>query len=134
MERLFELIIGEPNCTNNKYKVKYNKSLAINGIKKIISEIITSSLTISQLTNYFKNYFEVIYVEKNKNNPRVSKRPFTRDTKCLSWKLRFRAKWYVKNYSDFYKYAKIIDCIKNGTQEKLNKNLKSEALTIQLVE
>ena len=120
LERLFELIIGEPNSTNNKYKVKYNKSLAINGIKKIILEIITSSLTISQLTNYFKNYFEIIYVEKNKNNPRVSKRPFT--------------KWYVKNYSDFYKYAKIIDCIKNDTREKLNKNLKTEALTIQLVE
>jgi hypothetical protein len=120
LERLLELIIGEPNCVNDKYKVKYNKSLAINGIKKIISEIITSLLTTIQLTNYFKNYFEVIYVEKNKNNPRVSKRPFT--------------KWYVKNYSDFYKYAKIIDCIKNGTQEKLNKNLKSEALTIQLVE
>ena len=56
---------------------------------------------------------------QKKNNPRVSKPPFT--------------KWYVKAYSDFYKYSQIIDCIENNTLSKLNKNLKLEALTIQIV-
>jgi hypothetical protein len=45
----------------------------------------------------------------------------------------FSAKWYVKAYSDFYKYSKIIDCIENNNFSELNKNLKSEALTIQIV-
>ena len=59
-----------------------------------------------------------IYSE-SKNNPRISKRPFT--------------KWYVKHYSNFYKYSKIIDCIENDCLDDLNKNLKMEAKTIQLL-
>lgn len=119
LERIFELIMEEPNNINNKYSIKYNKSLAIYGLKKIILKIISSTLDTNQIVNYFNNYLQIIYSEKNKNNPRVSKRPFT--------------KWYVKAYSDFYKYSKIIDCIENDTLSELNKNLKSEALTIQIV-
>ena len=56
---------------------------------------------------------------ESKNNHRISKRPFT--------------KQYVKHYSNFYKYAKITDCIKNDCLDDLNKKLKLEAETIQLL-
>jgi hypothetical protein len=119
LERLFEIIIEDPINTNDKYSIKYNKSLALYGLKKIILKIISSTLTTNQIINYTTNYLQTVYSEKNKNNPRISKRPFT--------------KWYVKAYSDFYKYSKIIDCIENNNFSELNKNLKSEALTIQIV-
>jgi len=77
LERLFELIIEDPVNTNDKYSIKYNKSLALYGLKKIMLKIISSTLTTNQIINYTTNYLQTVYSEKNKNNPRISKRPFT---------------------------------------------------------
>jgi len=118
LERLFELQINSINKETNKYTIKYNKSLAVNGLKKIIPDIINSNLTTDKLLKYLNCYIDPIYCEKNKHNPRTSKRPFT--------------KWYVKAYINLYKYAKIIDCVDNDCISDLNKNLKMEAQTIQI--
>ena len=118
LENLFELLMPKPK-QNNKYTIKYNKSLALKGIRQIIPYIIKTNLTTNMLLNYMGAYFKKVKCEKNKSNPRISKRPFT--------------KWYVKHYSNFYKYAKIIDCIENDKIDTLNKNLKLEALNIQIL-
>lgn len=118
LERLFEIFMITPK-QNNKYTTKYNKSLALTGIKQIIPHIIKTNLTTNMLLNYMNAYFKKVRCEKNKSNPRISKRPFT--------------KWYVKHYSNFYKYAKIIDCIENDKISSLNKNLKLEALNIKIL-
>jgi hypothetical protein len=118
--RLFEIAIKEKLTSTKKYNIKYNKSLSIDGIKYIIGDIIKATLTEEKIIKYSKCFLKKIYCERNKSNPRVSKRPFS--------------KWYVKSYSDFYKYSKIIDCISNNNLESLNKNLKTEALTITLLE
>ena len=119
LERIFELTLNEKIKTHDKYNIKYNKTLAINGIKKILPNIIDSTLTENTLESLYKNYYKTIYSEKNISNPRVSKQPFT--------------KWYVKAYSDYYKYAKILDCITNDTLDQLNKNLKLEASYITIL-
>jgi hypothetical protein len=118
LERIFELVLEEPP-KNDKYNIKYNKSLALNGLKQIISNIINSTLTSEILFKYLNNFFTLVYSEKNKNNNRTSKIPFS--------------KWYVKDYIYKYKNEKLIDAIDNNTLEKLNKNLKMEALTITLL-
>lgn len=117
LEKLFESIIIKPK-QDNKYNIKYNKTLALNGIKQLIPHIIRTDLTINMVLNYIKAYFKKVMCEKNKLNPRISKRPFT--------------KWYIKYYSDYYKYAKIIDCIENNKLDSLNKNLKLEASNIKI--
>jgi hypothetical protein len=118
--RLFEVISKEKLLNTKKYNIKYNKSLSVNGIKHIIGDIIKATLTIDKILNYLRCFLKKIYCETNKSNPRTSKCPFS--------------KWYVKSYSDFYKYSKIIDCISSNNLESLNKNLKMEALTITLLE
>jgi len=91
----------------------------LNGIKQIISYIIKTNLTTEIILNFFKAYFKKVRCEKGLSNPRISKRPFT--------------KWYVKNYSDLYKFAKIIEGIENDDLSALNKNLKLEALNITII-
>ena len=118
LERIFELVL-EDLPKNDKYNIKYNKSLALNGLKQIIPNIINSILTSEILFKYLNNFFTLVYSEKNKNNARTSKIPFS--------------KWYVKDYINKYKNEKLIDAIDNNTLEKLNKNLKMEALTITLL-
>lgn len=117
LEKLFESITIKPK-EDNKYKIKYNKSLALNGIKQLIPHIIRTNLSVNMVLNYIHTYFKKVMCEKNKSNPRTSKRPFT--------------KWYIKCYSDYYKYAKIIDCIENNKLDSLNKNLKLEASNIKI--
>ena len=52
-------------------------------------------------------------------NDRISKIPHT--------------KWYVKSYSDFYKYASIIEALENKDLNILNKNLKLLAKQIKII-
>ena len=118
---LVKLIIMLKNniVDNNKYSVKYNKTLIIKGIETLISDIIHSSVTYDKLKKISKCFLIKSYSLKNKSNPRTSKKPFT--------------KWYVKSYSDFYKNAKMIECIRSKKLNDLNKNLKMEALTITII-
>ena len=60
------------------------------------------------------------YSIKDISNPRVSKIPFT--------------KWYVKSYSDYYKYVSIIKALRNNNLDELNKNLKLLAQKLKIIE
>lgn len=106
---------------NNKHKyvVKYNNSLMIEGLKKIIDKIIKSKIDNTILFNYCNNYVIKINIQTGVNKERISKTPFT--------------KWYVKSYSDYYKYVKIIDALVNNKFEDLNKNLKLFANELKII-
>lgn len=104
---------------NNKYKIKYNKSLMIEGIKKIMSNIIQSNIDGDEIYKYLNNYREKIYCEQDKHNPRTSKRPFT--------------KWYVMSYSSRSTYIKIIEAKRTGDYSNLHSNLKMLAKTITII-
>jgi hypothetical protein len=112
-------IIKKKNTNKHEYNIKHNESLMIHGLKKIINIIIKSKLKKDDLIHYCKNYIENTNTIKNISNPRISKTPFT--------------KWYVMSYSDYYKYKKIIEALKNNDLESLNKNLKLLALNIQII-
>ena len=98
--------------TKNKhnYGCKYNNTLMITGLKKIINLIIKSKIDKNILFNYCSCYIKKNYSIKDISNPRISKTPFD--------------KWYVKSYSDYYKYVELIKALKNNNFDKLNKNLK----------
>ena len=51
LERIFELVL-EDLPKNDKYNIKYNKSLALNGLKQIIPNIINSTLMSEILFKY----------------------------------------------------------------------------------
>ena len=108
------------NNKNNNYNNNYNRKIMVEGIPKIINNIINCNLTEDILYRYYKCFIDITYSIKNANNPRVSKIPFT--------------KWYVKSYSDIPMYAKIIDALQNKDLSVLNKNLKLKANTITLME
>jgi len=42
-------------------------------------------------------------------------------------------KWYIKSYTDKYKFNKLIDVIVNNNTDKLNKNLKLEANNLKII-
>jgi hypothetical protein len=92
----------------------------ITGLKKIINPIIKSNLNENDLENYCACFIVNTNTIKDISNPRISKTPFT--------------KWYVMSYSDFYKYKKIIESIKNNDMESLNKNLKLLASNIKILD
>jgi hypothetical protein len=107
--------------TNNKninYNKNYNKKSMIDGMPKIIENIINCNLTVTKLCCYYKCYMDITFSVKNANNPRVSKIPFT--------------KWYVKGYTNTSDIVKIIDALQKNDLSKLNKNLKMRAKRIKL--
>jgi meiotically up-regulated gene 157 (Mug157) protein len=91
----------------------------IEGLKKIINPIIKSETNYILLNNYCDCFIKKTNTIKDKSNPRISKIPHT--------------KWYVKSYSNYYQYAKIIEALNDGNLDKLNKNLKLLASTIQII-
>lgn len=110
LERIFELICNDHiNYSNNKFNIKINKTLLIDGLYKIIPDIIFSKLTSSRLLSFFNIYINFNYTEKDKNNPRISKIPFT--------------KWYIKDYYAKYDIQKIFDAFLDDNTN-INKNLK----------
>jgi hypothetical protein len=126
--RLIEYVYDKHNKNNKKkqnvkrnheYNYKHNNTLMISGLKKIINLVIKSKLKQNDLINYCKCYIKTTNTIKNISNPRISKTPFT--------------KWYVMSYSDYYKYKKIIEALKNNDLDSLNKNLKLLALNIQII-
>lgn len=92
--------------------VKINNSLLMENIyKRLLFDILSGTLTIKKLNNFCKvNIRKVNKNQKGRSNPRISKTPFS--------------KWYVKGFSEYAKYIKILEAIKNKTIDKLNKNLK----------
>jgi len=107
------------NINKNDYNCKYNNTLIITGLKKIINSLIKSKTYNNILLLYCKNYIKFNYSIKDISNSRVSKTPFN--------------KWYVKSYSDFYKYSKIIEALRTNDSSGLNKNLKLELKKCKIV-
>ena len=102
------------------YNIKYNNSLMIYGLKKIINLIIKGNINGNDLFKYSNSYIKLTNTIKDISNPRTSKIPFS--------------KWYVKSYSCYYQYKKIIDAIKTNDLNSLNKNLKVLANKIKIIE
>jgi hypothetical protein len=127
LTRLIEIVYDNNHKNNkkikstnkHKYNIKYNNTLMISGLKKIINNIIKSNIKTNDLFNYCKCYITKTNSIMEISNPRISKTPFT--------------KWYVMSYSDYYKYKKIIEAIKNNDLSSLNKNLKLLASNIKIV-
>jgi hypothetical protein len=105
--------------TIHKYTQKNNQSLMVKGLKMILTPIIHSKITDDNIKSYCSNYIKITKCIKGAMNPRVSKTPFT--------------KWYVKSYSDYNKYTKIIEAFKKNNLELLNKNLKLLANNLCLI-
>jgi len=92
----------------------------ISGLKKIINPIIKGKININDLFKYSNSYIKLTNTIKDISNPRTSKIPFS--------------KWYVKSYSGYYQYKKIIEAIKTDDLNSLNKNLKVLANKIKIIE
>ena len=128
LEKIFELMCE--NITenyNNNYNVKINKTELINGLFKIIPNIIFSNLTCEDLRIFFNTYIHLNFTKKNSHNPRVSKIPFTQRAKLSSLNsLEFITKWYIKDYHNKYDIENIFKAYNNDDSENINKNLKSK--------
>jgi hypothetical protein len=85
--------------------------------EKIVTDLVYGSLKKETLINIMNEDLEIIKNETGRSFERKSIVPFT--------------KWYIKMYHKMYEYRKIIDAIENNTIDKLNKNLKCKALSIQ---
>lgn len=125
--RLIECVYDKYNINKKKtkvknkynYNIKHNNTLMITGLKKIINPIIKSELEMDDLISYCDCFIVKTNTIKDISNPRISKTPFT--------------KWYIMSYSDYYKYKKIIESIKNNDLSSLNKNLKLLASNIKII-
>ena len=108
------------NMSTDDFTYKPNYSNMIKGIhEKILYKIINADLSQKDLDEYCNTYIHFVKNKTNRSYPRRSKKPFT--------------KWYVKEYSHMAEMVKIINAIKNGTINELNKNQKlktSEIITI----
>ena len=104
-----------------KYTKKINTSNSINGIySTILKDIIYGELSYDKLMLFAKTHIVFVQNKTNRSFSHTSKTPFT--------------KWYVKGYTDVYKYTKIITAIKNNTLNELHSNLKTIAKNIQILE
>lgn len=93
---------------------KINKTQLTKGIFDVIlMEIFNETLTRYKLLNFCKSYIQIVTNKTKRSFPRISKTPHT--------------KWYVKGYSIFTSYHKILLATKNNDIESLNKNLKTLA-------
>lgn len=100
---------------------KINKSNLVNGIFDVLLfEIFDSTLTEQKLDDFCKSYIKIIQNKTDRHFPRNSKTPFT--------------KWYIKGYSNQTKYLSIIDAIINDKVNELNKNLKTIAKLIIVID
>ena len=90
MKNIIKIKKNDKTKNKHKYSVKNNLTLMICGLKNIIDLIIKQKIDQFKLKSYCDCYIIKQSSIKNISNPRVSKIPHT--------------KWYVKSYSEFYKY------------------------------
>jgi hypothetical protein len=107
-------LIKKYSLENNKFKNKsINESNLVKGIyMKLLKHIINDTLTEIIITNFINSYIVPIINKKNRSFNRISITPFT--------------KWYVKGYTDKYKYNKMLNTIENNTHDSLHPNLKTK--------
>ncbi len=103
----------------NKYVIKHSNSLMINGLKKIIHDVINSKIDKNILLKYSKHFIKKINIQIDVYKERKCKNP--------------SFKWYIKSYAEYYKNNKLTDAIINGSIDNLNKNLKTLALEIKII-
>ena len=89
------LVVGGLKCTH--YPI-FMRITGCSGLKKIINLIIKGNINGNDLFKYSNSYIKLTNTIKDISNPRTSKIPFS--------------KWYVKSYSCYYQYKKIIDALK----------------------
>ena len=100
---------------------KINKSKTIKNIFiKLLDKIIYGTLNQELLDNFCKRHISTYNNKLGRSNPRRSNTPFT--------------KWYVKDYSESSKYKKVISAIINNKINQLNKNLKTLATKITILD
>ena len=103
------------------YTVKINHSLLMTGIfDNLLNDILYAKLTENKLNIFCESYVKFIYNETNRHSPRISKKPFS--------------KWYLKGYSSSSAVIKVINAIIENKTDELNKNLKSYAKHIKIIE
>lgn len=85
--------------------------------EKIVGKLVYGTLEKETLIDIMNKDLEIIKNEIDRSFERKSIVPFT--------------KWYVKMYHKMYEYRKILEAIENNTIDKLNKNLKCKAVSIQ---
>ena len=67
LEKIFELICDDiAEGYNSKYNVKINKTGVINGLFKIIPDIIFSQLNYKKLMVFFKTYIHLNFTKKRR--------------------------------------------------------------------
>lgn len=123
---ILKLIINFYINSNEKAKNKMNNGFNVNNkhlFKSIYDHllyyIIYGQLRNNILIKFCDKHIKYYKNKKDRSFPRESKMPFT--------------KWYIKKYSDQTKYMKIINAIIKGNVNKLNKNLKTCASKIILI-
>lgn len=91
--------------------IKINYSLLIKGIyHTLLKELVNGTLNEELMDRFCEINIKLIHNNTGRSFPREALSPFT--------------KWYVKGYSEIAKYENIINAIKTGTIDTLNKNLK----------
>ena len=98
------------NINIHKYNIKYNQSLLIHGVKKILHLLIKGNLNINFLKLVCFNSIAKTNTIDGASNPRISNIPFS--------------KWYVKGYVNNKNLIIILRCKINKTPNLLDKNLK----------
>lgn len=78
----------------NKYVVKHNSSLMIDGLKKIIPDIINAKIDKNILFKYSNNFISKINIQTDVYKERKCKNP--------------SFKWYIKSYAEHYKINKLL--------------------------
>jgi len=135
LSKIFELECDKIiKNSNEKYIYKINKTSMIEGLFKLIPNIIYSKLMVDNLFYFFNCYVQINLTVKGASNDRTSKIPFT--------------KWYIKSYHSKYDIQKMFDAFidrnindkninkndvnnnKNNKKTKINKNLKAKLKNI----
>ena len=94
-----------------KCTAKVNQTNFMKGIfTKVLYDFLHGTLNVQNVNKFCKNYIKIIKNEGGRSFPRSSKTPFT--------------KWYIKDYSNLTKCAKIIKAFLDKTISELDKNLK----------
>ena len=86
----------------------------------ILEKIVYQTLNQESLDSFCKRDIKTFSNKTGRSNPRRSNTPFT--------------KWYVKDFSESAKYKKVINAIIDNTIDMLNKNLKSLAKRITIID
>ena len=108
------------NKSKNNYNIKTNKSVLINGIKMILSDIIKGIINKEILLKISQSFLLKMNIIKDVYNERISKTP--------------HSKWYVQYYASYYRYITLLEALKTNNTDNLNKNLKLLFKSLKIID